>query len=104
MAVLDIASTDRLGELMPEVLSCASEASGALYVGLAPRRRDCLLFLRKESAVSIAWAGNPNKAVTTGAHDCLHSRISFASWLEITRGRSEPWTEADRERASYMRG
>jgi diguanylate cyclase (GGDEF)-like protein len=102
-AVRGIASSNLLAELDPAAGSYASQASGALYIGLAEGTGDYLLLLRRELLETLTWAGNPDKAANLDAQGRLRPRHSFAAWKETVRGQSQPWTELELENASVVR-
>jgi diguanylate cyclase (GGDEF)-like protein len=98
-----IASSNMLGALDPSAASYASDASGALYIGLTEESGDYLLLLRRELVETLVWAGNPDKAASLDESGRLRPRASFAAWKEIVRGHSLPWTDLDLENASFVR-
>jgi light-regulated signal transduction histidine kinase (bacteriophytochrome) len=68
------------------------------------RRDDWLLFFRCEQVEDVVWAGDPHKPmVPTDDGVRIAPRKSFASWRETVRGRSLPWTDADRNAAERLR-
>jgi len=102
-ALNGIAASSEFKEMIPVAASYESQIGGALYIGLEGRTGDYLLFLRRELVETIAWAGNPNKAVVADEHDRLHPRTSFLAWQETVRGRSRPWTEIELDSAQLLR-
>jgi diguanylate cyclase (GGDEF)-like protein len=98
-----IASSNTLGELDPSAASYASEASGALYIGLTEETGDYLLLLRRELVETLVWAGNPDKAASLDEAGRLRPRASFAAWKETVRGHSQPWSDLELENASFVR-
>jgi light-regulated signal transduction histidine kinase (bacteriophytochrome) len=103
LAARGIASSNMLSELASSAVFYASQASGALYLGLTEGTGDYLLFLRRELVETVIWAGNPHEAVSADQQDRLHPRTSFAAWHETVRGRSRPWSELELESASFLR-
>lgn len=103
-AFRDIASSNGLGAIDQSAKSYASNASGALHIGLSEMSGDYLLFLRRELVETVTWAGNPDKAVSADVDGKLHPRTSFAAWQETVRGRSRPWTELELDNARLLRG
>lgn len=58
---------------------------------------DWLLLFRCEEVEDVRWAGEPRKAlVPSDDGQRMAPRRSFAVWREQLRGRSAPWTDADR--------
>jgi diguanylate cyclase (GGDEF)-like protein len=98
-----IASSNMLGALDPSAASYASEASGALYIGLTEETGDYLLLLRRELVETVVWAGNPDKAASLDEFGRLRPRASFAAWKETVRGHSLPWSDLELENASFVR-
>jgi len=98
-----IASSNMLGALDPGAASYASEASGALYIGLTEETGDYLLLLRRELVETLVWAGNPDKAASRDEAGQLRPRASFAAWKETVRGHSLPWSDLELENASFVR-
>jgi light-regulated signal transduction histidine kinase (bacteriophytochrome)/HPt (histidine-containing phosphotransfer) domain-containing protein len=103
-----IASSDMLSALDSGVASGASQVSGALLLTLSEpaltgQSGDYLLFLRREFIETLAWAGNPDKSVTTDEQGRVHPRASFESWPQTRRGRSRPWGELELESARFLR-
>ncbi len=66
--------------------------------------RDYLLLFRSEEAHKIEWAGEPVKHVIAGpSGDRLTPRGSFETWREDVRGKSRPWTSAEKAVAEATR-
>lgn len=64
---------------------------------------DWLLLFRDEEVGTVRWAGQPEKAlVATDDGLRIAPRRSFAVWREQVRGRSAPWTDADRRGAARL--
>jgi diguanylate cyclase (GGDEF)-like protein len=103
LAARGIASSSMLAALDPEAASCASLASGALYLGLGEATGDYLLLLRREFVGTLVWAGIPDKAANTDKQGRLRPRSSFEAWKETVRGCSQPWSELELENASFAR-
>lgn len=93
--------TDSLGGHLPTASDWREKASGLLAVRLSPVEFQCVLFFRPEVVTAVTWAGNPHKPVEPGL--ALHPRKSFSAWKEIVRGKSKPWTEAERQGAIELR-
>ena len=98
-----IASSNMLAALDPSAASYATEASGALYIGLTEGTGDCLLLLRGELVETLVWAGNPDKSASLDESGRLRPRASFAAWKETVRGHSLPWSDLEVENASFVR-
>jgi light-regulated signal transduction histidine kinase (bacteriophytochrome)/HPt (histidine-containing phosphotransfer) domain-containing protein len=110
LAVNGVASCNELGKLEPDFEAHARSVSGALYISLAEGSiilaegsGDYLLLLRREFVETVAWGGNPNKAVLADEHGQLHPRKSFEVWQQTVQGCSRPWTEIQMESAIALR-
>jgi light-regulated signal transduction histidine kinase (bacteriophytochrome) len=78
--------------------------AGFLAIPISRTPRDCLIFFRREIVRSVKWAGDPNKAYTSGPlGPQLTPRKSFERWQEIVRGQSAPWSAADLRIAEGLR-
>ncbi|MGN6112569.1 MAG: GAF domain-containing protein, partial [Luteimonas sp.] len=66
-------------------------------------REDWLLLFRDEQTQDVRWAGEPEKAlVATDDGVRIAPRRSFATWKQLVRGRSMPWSDADRRAAERL--
>lgn len=66
-------------------------------------REDWLLLFRNEQRQDVRWAGEPDKAlVPTDDGVRIAPRRSFATWKQRVRGRSLPWSDADRRAAERL--
>jgi signal transduction histidine kinase len=61
------------------------------------------MWFRGEVLGTVAWGGNPHKAVERGADQRPHPRRSFALWMEEVRLHSAPWSSGDLEAAGELR-
>ena len=84
--------------------SYGEAVAGMLAVPISSLARDYLVLFRSEEAHEVEWAGKPGKATVAGplGHR-LTPRGSFEAWREDVRGRSRPWTEAERAVAEAIR-
>ena len=97
--VSDFFITERLGEDLPGLDDIPTEATGIIVIGLGARSQ--IVFFREEEIKVVRWAGDPGKA--TDPVTPLTPRASFEEWCETVRGKSRPWTLADREIAGELR-
>ncbi|MBV9991893.1 MAG: GAF domain-containing protein [Alphaproteobacteria bacterium] len=82
----------------------AQRASGMLAIPVSRVPRDYVLFLRKEFARTVAWAGDPTKPAQLGPNGIrLTPRKSFEAWEETVRAQSKPWTPIDIRLAEGLR-
>ena len=97
-------SSNALSGLLPEAAAYSAAASGVLAVPLSLTRPSFLLFFRREVVQTLDWAGNPEKSYEVGPlGDRLTPRKSFAIWKETVHGKSQPWTDADRQMSQITR-
>ncbi len=97
-------ATDRLGELWPAAGLLRETASGLLAVLVSREPRRLILWFRREIVHTVTWGGDPAKTLEPGPNaDRLSPRASFDAWKETVHGRSQPWTEADRDAALDLR-
>jgi diguanylate cyclase (GGDEF)-like protein len=100
-----IEATSRLGELDERFQNEAASASGVLMIPFAADPGDGLLFFRPELPRTVKWGGDPrNKAELDPRDGRIRPRRSFAAWVEILRGQSEPWSQTDLLAAQGLRG
>ena len=95
--------TASLAAEWPDGRDIKDAASGVLTFALPGPINRRLMWFRGEVLGSIAWGGNPNKAVELGAGRRPHPRRSFALWMEEVRLHSAPWTASDLEAADELR-
>ena len=91
----DLVATDRLSSLYPEASAPAELASGFLAIAISQVNSSCLIWFRPEQVQTVTWGGEPRKEADPRDPGRLHPRKSFASWKELVRGRSLPWSDAD---------
>jgi diguanylate cyclase (GGDEF)-like protein len=87
------ALADLLGMKLDEMGTNAPCATGALFLPLPSRVQGFILWLRGERARTVRWAGRlTEKADAAAGQDVsLTPRGSFAEWLQVVHGCSEPW-------------
>jgi light-regulated signal transduction histidine kinase (bacteriophytochrome) len=83
-------ATDQLAQAYPPGAAHAAVAAGLLAAFTGPERRRALLWFKPEEVSSVAWGGDPRKAVEATATAVLPRR-SFERWVEERRGVSTPW-------------
>ena len=97
-------STDSIQTLIPEAAVYADRAAGLIAIPLSLNPRDYVVLFRSEQMRSVRWAGNPEKPVELGPHgDRLTPRKSFELWSELVKGKSLPFTAAERRVAEGLR-
>ena len=80
------------------------EAVGLLSAQVSRAAGAYMLWFRPETARTVTWAGDPNKAVESNAEgDRLSPRSSFAAWRQEVAGRSRPWLPGEREAVERLR-
>lgn len=95
-------AVDALAERLPWAADIVDVAAGVLSLRLPGPSRRHLLWFRGERSRKVRWAGDPNRALVTGADGAPGPRRSFAEWLQEVRGRSEPWLALERASASGL--
>ena len=98
-------ATDQLSLLFPPATAYADRASGLLAVRLSPHSSDYLLWFRPELVRIVNWAGDPNKPADvdeSSGESRLTPRKSFALWQEAARGRSQPWSDVEKQCAATL--
>jgi light-regulated signal transduction histidine kinase (bacteriophytochrome) len=94
-----IVDSDAMDDWAPPI-----EGDGVAGVlGLRLGADDWLLLFRKEQVETVRWAGDPAKAlVPTDDGLRIAPRRSFSVWRQSVRGRSVPWSDADRRGAGRL--
>ena len=95
-------STVELGKHLPDAMRYVEKVSGLIAIPFSRAPKDFVLLFRREIVRSVAWGGNPNKAVQT-AGGTLSPRASFAAWQETVKGQSQPWRFSEIEMAESLR-
>ncbi|RUM07526.1 HWE histidine kinase domain-containing protein [Rhizobium chutanense] len=98
-----IYAVDRLTETYPD-LAVDDAVAGMLAIPISRSPRDYVVLFRQEQVRTVRWAGDPHKPVDYGPNGPrLTPRKSFEAWSELVRGRSLPFTEAERRVAETIR-
>ncbi|MBY5437152.1 HWE histidine kinase domain-containing protein [Rhizobium leguminosarum] len=98
-----IYAVDRLAEAYPD-LEVDDAVAGMLAIPISRSPRDYVVLFRQELVRTVRWAGDPHKPVEYGPNGPrLTPRKSFETWSELVRGRSLPFTEAERRVAETIR-
>lgn len=104
MASGRIFATDHLAGVLPAADAWADRGAGLLALPLSRTPRDYVMLFREERVRSVTWGGDPHKPATWGPNGArLSPRQSFEAWREEVRGRSEPFSEAERRVAEMLR-
>ncbi|WP_300057356.1 HWE histidine kinase domain-containing protein [uncultured Roseobacter sp.] len=94
-------TTDALRDAFPDHRDGFGDLGGALVIHGPHDRR--LAFFRPVIEQSVAWAGNPTKALhQVDGNARLEPRGSFATYLESIEGQSEPWSPEDQHLAQLL--
>ncbi len=93
----DVYQTNFLSSEIPWTHNVTATASGMLAIRISDIRQRYILWFRAEVIQTVTWAGEPIKGVDQDKR--LHPRASFASWQEVLRGQSQPWSAAEQESA-----
>ncbi|MBX5203645.1 HWE histidine kinase domain-containing protein [Rhizobium sp. NZLR1] len=98
-----IYAVDRLAETYPD-LELDDAVAGMLAIPISRSPRDYVVLFRQERVRTVRWAGDPHKPVEYGPNGPrLTPRKSFEAWSELVRGRSLPFTAAERRVAETIR-
>ncbi len=94
-----IATADALPGIAGMEAFADAGIAGAAMMELSDDGENWLVLLREAYEHTIQWAGRPDKTETRQEDGTvrLSPRGSFALWREERRGRSQPFTEIDRE-------
>ncbi len=96
-------AVDRLAETYPDI-EIDDAVAGMLAIPISRSPRDYVVLFRQEIVRTVRWAGDPQKPVDYGPNGPrLTPRKSFEAWSELVRGRSLPFTEAERRVAETIR-
>ncbi|VTU01071.1 pas pac sensor hybrid histidine kinase : Putative uncharacterized protein OS=uncultured Desulfobacterium sp. GN=N47_I07080 PE=4 SV=1: PAS_2: GAF: PHY: PAS_9: PAS_9: PAS_3: HisKA: HATPase_c: Response_reg [Gemmataceae bacterium] len=99
----DVFVTDRLGDAAPVFAHLAGTAPGVLALRIPNTPHGWILWFRGEHADTVTWAGDYRTGlVGDGALARLGPRRSFRAWVTEVRGRSRPWTAAERAIATEV--
>ncbi|PDV86614.1 two-component system sensor histidine kinase/response regulator [Rhizobium sp. H4] len=98
-----IYAVDRLGDTYPD-LEVDDAVAGMLAIPISRSPRDYVVLFRQELVRTVRWGGDPHKPVEYGPNGPrLTPRKSFEAWSELVRGRSLPFSEAERRVAETIR-
>ncbi|RWX17650.1 GAF domain-containing protein [Rhizobium hidalgonense] len=98
-----IYAVDRLADTYPD-LAADDGVAGMLAIPISRSPRDYVVLFRQELVRTVRWGGDPHKPVEYGPNGPrLTPRKSFEAWSELVRGRSRPFTEAERHVAETIR-
>ncbi|TXK29669.1 GAF domain-containing protein [Pontibacter qinzhouensis] len=88
-----------LSKQFPEAEAYPEVASGLMALEISKYNREYILYFKPEIRDSIVWAGKPEKE-TDGYQ--LKPRKSFEQWVEVIKGKSQPWTMNELEVAQLL--
>lgn len=76
-------------------VECCRPFAGAMVVKIPAISNSYLFFLREEVIQQVKWGGAPGKEkyLLANGLQVLGPRASFASWVQIMLGQSDPWSE-----------
>jgi light-regulated signal transduction histidine kinase (bacteriophytochrome) len=100
-ALYGVFATDAATSVLPGLAE--GDAAGLIAIPLMRAPQDYLLLFRSERLRTINWAGDPDKPGSVESDGRLRPRLSFASWADVVRGKSDPFTGAEREAAETIR-
>jgi light-regulated signal transduction histidine kinase (bacteriophytochrome)/CheY-like chemotaxis protein len=103
-AATGVFATDSIQSLLPDAAQYADRAAGMIAIPMSRSPRDYVVLFRSEQLRAVRWAGNPEKPVELGPLGArLTPRKSFELWSELVKGRSLPFTPAERRVAETLR-
>lgn len=98
-------ATDHIAGFLPEADRWSDRAAGMLALPISRSPRDYVVLFRQEIIRTVRWAGDPYLPKEFGPNgDRLSPRKSFEAWSETVRGRSQPFTDLERQVAESLRG
>ncbi|GAB2208870.1 HWE histidine kinase domain-containing protein [Roseibium sp. ROS1] len=96
--------TNALSTRYPAATDFCDRVAGILALPVSRTPRDYLVLFRREIALSVKWAGNPEKPVELGPNGArLTPRKSFEAWQQVVRGESAPWRGSELRAADALR-
>ncbi|MBA2936030.1 GAF domain-containing protein [Sphingomonas sp. CGMCC 1.13654] len=97
-------ATDRIAAFFPEAERWSDRAAGMLALPISRSPRDYVVLFRQEIIRTVRWAGDPYLPKEFGPNgDRLSPRKSFEAWSETVRGRSQPFSDLERQVAESLR-
>lgn len=96
--------SDNLAEEVPNAAAFVGVASGMIAITLSQVHLFQILWFRPEILRTVNWAGEPqvSKSTSDGTLQ-INPRLSFASWSELVRRHSQPWSKTDIQAALDFR-
>jgi diguanylate cyclase (GGDEF)-like protein/PAS domain S-box-containing protein len=103
LPVAPVFSVDSLVEAYPAATDFADVASGMMIAPLDHELQSFILWFRAGISRTVTWAGQPNKSVIREKDSVrLSPRRSFATWVEIYRDKSLPWSKLEQDAATAL--
>lgn len=101
----EIFATNELAKIYPAAEKFRDVASGLLVISIAKSQKNYVLWFRPEVLQTVAWGGNPHKAVELNENGDmrLSPRKSFDLWKETVRLKSLPWKSCEINAALDLR-
>ncbi|WP_454884540.1 HWE histidine kinase domain-containing protein [Sphingomonas oryzagri] len=97
-------ATDHIAGFFPEAERWSDRAAGMLALPISRSPRDYVVLFRQEIIRTVRWAGDPYLPKEFGPNgDRLSPRRSFEAWSETVRGRSQPFSDLERQVAESLR-
>ena len=97
-----VLATDHLAELCAE--AAGNGAAGLVAIPISRSPSAYVMFFRQEILRTVRWAGDPPQAIQYASSGSdLTPRRRFDAWSETVRGRSLPFSAAERRIAETIR-
>lgn len=98
---VEVYRSDALAQTFLPAEAYQPRAAGVLAVSISQVHLHMILWFRPEIVQTVTWAGEPKKAVAADGR--IQPRLSFDSWVEHIRGRSDRWSAAEVGAAGELR-
>ena len=99
----NVFQTDSLPALNPELKTELGALCGLMVAPLDSKNESYIAWFRSGITKTIKWAGSPEKLVKDEqGRLSISPRESFQTWVEIFRGKSNPWTQLEIDAAHAL--
>jgi light-regulated signal transduction histidine kinase (bacteriophytochrome)/heme oxygenase len=89
-------ATNTLASEAPEFADIVGASAGVAAARVSGDEEELLIWFRQERVRTITWGGKPFKSPSDDDDPSeLSPRRSFAQWIQVVEGTSDPWTPTD---------